>query len=212
MKGDWPSVFTAWAHLQEVCQKLNCEIAVFEHGDATADLRRLDPIKAIHLAEELDVPDVLPVAFYELSRIFDMLDHKTQLYRSWFAQKLSQLSSRNLAKVMFGRISLRGRIREAVDSCPAREECPSVSICQHGLSRWWEVLKSESFYDTDPFLSLRKSVDKCGDIAEREVCRLCRLHTAEYLRTTRDQIWLKLPEIFDLTAVVSPDWGSPAAK
>ncbi|KAG0707705.1 hypothetical protein DFH29DRAFT_895021 [Suillus ampliporus] len=76
IRADWPSTLQEWDKLIEHHDALSASIISVEHDAASqfVDNRMLEPVSAIRLAREGNIPEILPAAFYMLSTISPFMD------------------------------------------------------------------------------------------------------------------------------------------
>lgn len=74
-RADWPSTLPEWDKLMEQYDSLSMSTAP-QHDAASQfiDNRMLEPVSAICLARDANVPEILPAAFYMLSTISPFMD------------------------------------------------------------------------------------------------------------------------------------------
>ncbi|KAI0058777.1 hypothetical protein BV25DRAFT_1829773 [Artomyces pyxidatus] len=78
LKASFPAVSEDWHHLQTV-------ILAADIPESPGEDYLLESMQFIRLAEACNVPDVLPVAFYELSCLFDDMDPEANFYHESFS-------------------------------------------------------------------------------------------------------------------------------
>ncbi|KAI0055887.1 hypothetical protein BV25DRAFT_1842665 [Artomyces pyxidatus] len=176
-----------------------------------------DPARTIRLAVDHDIPEVLPVAFYDLARLFEHYD-STGTARS---ADLGLLTADDLRRLARGRGALRREFASMIEnpfrcSVPPNcarevevadlEEDPWAWACKAGLLRWWKSAFVDRFFDAsaDPVAWLAQAI-KDSDMLFVEVCPECGVYMKDLICRRREQLWLDLPTFFDVT--VSPEWG-----
>ncbi|KAI0054900.1 hypothetical protein BV25DRAFT_353190 [Artomyces pyxidatus] len=207
LKLDWPAVFEDWERLQAKLVKS----APSDNHIKKLKKRAIQSVQVILLAGACNVRDVLPVAFYELSRYFDDLSSKADFYRqsSSTRKSLAQLTSDDLLKLTIGRAQLRAHVADTINFGNITvSNCRDPDICGPSWETWWRGRLNECFYYVDILTWMNEVIEEYDDtVAGRDVCSPCRRQIKQFLITTRNGAWCRLPRFFGLKDAVSPNWG-----
>ena len=160
-----------------------------------------------------NVLDILPVVFYDLMRVHEVISPNPR--EGFRRADLSVLTADDLRRLTQGRGALRGRFLDLVanlsDLLPLEAgKCHILvpgrpSPCHAGLKKWWDVQRGglSGLSTADPIGWLREKVSLCDDVPHDEVCGAC-IHVAkDYLQAVREELWVALPDFFGLVSLLS---------
>jgi len=162
---------------------------------------------------EHDVLDILPVVFYDLVRVHEVIAPNP--HERFRRADLSVLTSEDLRRLTQGRGALRGKFLDRITNLLVvlpHDDCKRIPVpgkpspCHAGLKKWWDAqLGAVSGPSVaDPIGWLREKVDVCDDIPHDEVCAGCTRIVKRYLQTVREDLWTSLPEFFGLVSTSCP--------
>ncbi|KAF9808925.1 hypothetical protein IEO21_07690 [Rhodonia placenta] len=215
----WPTSLSQW----EKREKNVTDI----HGLYSPRLGLPHPTLIIELAREVNAPDLLPSAFYDLSRYPPSqiaLGHISEI-----DSRNLNLASEDLLRVLRGKEQsarflstfivneLEGR--EPSDGCLRRQD-PHSSI-QRACQVAFETINFELIRDvnsmvcnrnSDPLFAIadsllmqtREDVPGAQNRAVYRACEVCRLEYGSVVDTSREDFWRRIPEWFELELWVSP--------
>ncbi|KAI0055897.1 hypothetical protein BV25DRAFT_1903503 [Artomyces pyxidatus] len=152
--------------------------------------------EVIHLAVACDVPDLLPVAYYDASNVLDtisLLDAVNSLAQVRIAE-VSVLTSAEMSKLMLGKAMIRGQMGVVLTRLNAIDD----SVCERACP-------AKGFLRT--FIGFLRAADHCDEMDDSVVCKSCKECIMDVLTKWRKEFWLQLPAFFGLEDVVSPTWG-----
>ncbi|KDQ58242.1 hypothetical protein JAAARDRAFT_57970 [Jaapia argillacea MUCL 33604] len=209
LEADWPQTLADWDRLEKEVRFVHYE----EHGKDSAgqvdglylDDRFPEPASAIRLAQECDVPNILPAAFYHLSRID--LDADWDRYRSegdkirkeeyhralgygCQTARWGLLKPEDLMKLCRVRDQVREQAYLSHTGAWDRLEC-CVEECWQARTKYaWEA-KEEMFLSKDPLMDLRKY---CREevLVKLKLCRGCSQAVKDILTHRRSKVWERL--------------------
>ncbi|KAF8590732.1 hypothetical protein K439DRAFT_1381509 [Ramaria rubella] len=204
---DWPSDLASWdkneAEIAEMSQPL----------DYPMDLYLPEPCEVILLAYECSVPELLPAAFYHLSRIPSFMDFTDDqdFSSDEFRLNISKggrtaayflLSSRDLLRLMKGRDAISNffffRCRDVNNSEALRAQCTQQDprkreACWESLMTYLHLDAHTTYWTClDPLTRLRR----CA--ASEVSCSICKYRFHAHLQGIREELWDTLPKFFRL--------------
>ncbi|KZT25476.1 hypothetical protein NEOLEDRAFT_1065077 [Neolentinus lepideus HHB14362 ss-1] len=218
MEGDWPTTLNAWDDLElEISQRWQTSQIRLRMAYCVDDILP-EPVSAINLAHECNVPTILPAAFYHLSRlplvfvrgtyitinyeeagdaIFHDIAADGYLERGGRTASWQDLSSADHFRLMMGKESIRGEVRRLLDElldASSSSICPS---CPKDLISSF-VDKTQRSMDRkttrfDPLSMLCETVDKN---MSPSACPQCRWRASDMMERLRETLWAKLPFCF----------------
>ncbi|KAI0318072.1 hypothetical protein OF83DRAFT_1171428 [Amylostereum chailletii] len=166
-----------------------------------------DAAQAIRLAVDLDIPSILPVAFYDLACTF--MDYSRDPDAPDKASMLDRLSPMELRSLVLGTAALRNEVRTAElffrqlqGFCSGDDRA-----CMEVIITWCQTTLS-SMYRSSNLLEWLQLQEKHKDLMQlRGLCGLCSSRAKERLSEKVVDIWQRLPLLFGLTDVVGENWG-----
>jgi hypothetical protein len=162
---------------------------------------------------EHNVLDILPVVFYDLVRVHEVIAPNP--HERFRRADLSVLTAEDLRRLTQGRGAMRGKFLDGItnllDLLP-HDDCKRVPVpgkpspCHAGLKKWWDAqLGAVSGPSVaDPIGWLREKVIQCDDIPHDEVCGGCTRVVKKYLQAVREDLWTSLPDFFGLVSTSVP--------
>lgn len=155
--------------------------------------------------------DILPVVFYDLARVHEVI--ASNPHEGFRRADLSVLAADDLRRLAQGRGALRGKFLDGITNLFAHQcdDCKRIpapgkpSPCRAGLKKWWDTqLGAVSGPSVaDPIGWLREKVSLCDDIPHDEVCSGCTRVVKKYLEAVREELWTSLPDFFGLVSYES---------
>lgn len=214
-EADWPESLWQWDRLEAEIRAM-VDTWHEEHRCAT-NLKYLDdhlpePASAIRLARECDIPNILPAAFYHLSRLSIHNDrmaarvaqHKEKadlfglegLLDGQRTADWNILSSVDYICLLKGRARLSTFSRELFGAVSTSSRQHSGSVDQCCLPQQLDLIRNACNRSPDILETLRRYLER-GHAMEEGVCSICCAYVRKELRGFRRAIWKKLPEFFD---------------
>jgi len=207
-KADWPQTITGWDILES-------EKAIRHQSrmDYALDLDFIDielpePGAAIRLARDLDIREVLPAAFYHLSRLKithdrrledegsdheDIIWHRAEGGRT---ANWSFLSTEDLRCLLRGRENIERCLRAEYHTfsrpCERKDSDAKCNVGKISSS------KLESLYHSSDVLHDLKDFIPAKEYTEEEICGYCRQSVNLLAFSVRAEFWYKLCEFFSL--------------
>jgi hypothetical protein len=175
--------------------------------------RAYDLAMTLRLAMDCNVLDILPVTFYDLVRVHEVIAPNP--HEGFRRADLSVLTAEDLRRLTQGRGALRGKFLDGITNLLVvllHNDCKRIPVpgkpspCHAGLKNWWEAqLGAVSGPSVaDPIGWLREKVSLCDDIPHDEVCSGCTRVVKKYLQNVREDLWTSLPEFFGLVSTLRP--------
>lgn len=210
LESDWPQSFADWRRLEAEIEVMGSDgWAHVEDPDTMVHLhldRRLpEPASAIRLAQEFNIPSILPAAYYQLSRLtveYDTesveQDAEAFVMTHGIVQRTAQwslLEGRDFMRVLRGQVKLQ-QIHFILQPCPNA----FPQLCFMHLERdegafikhLWDIMEKASTSDIiKGYQSVLKELEQ-----KAPVCSICRQRADELLDC--QGIWDKLPSIFGI--------------
>ncbi|KAI0305740.1 hypothetical protein B0F90DRAFT_1100977 [Multifurca ochricompacta] len=213
LRDAWPQYLFDWDYLQKHTEDL--ERAYLRRECFDLSFAHPEPARTIRLAMDHNVLDILPIAFYDLVRVHEVIAPNP--HEGFRRADLSVLTADDLRRLTQGRGALRGKFLEGINNLLIvlpHDDCKWVPVpgksspCHAGLRKWWDAqLGAVSGPSVaDPIGWLREKVGICDDIPHDEVCSGCTRVVKKYLQTVREDLWTSLPEFFGLGLLPS-NWG-----
>ncbi|KAF9073087.1 hypothetical protein BDP27DRAFT_1381861 [Rhodocollybia butyracea] len=185
------------------------------------------PILIIELAIELDLRDILPSAFYDLSRygpskiMYGTLGIPSVLVSPSEDPRYVCLSNQLLVRSLQGReAGQQFLIDFLVEHVETRQPSPESHPCVQGFQEvYFDIFRCIGGVsvgrDADPLFTLAQGIDKLmrygsgghgeGERARSLMCGKCRVALVEDLKRGREAAWMSMPGWFGL---VEPEEGS----
>lgn len=226
IEADWPLCLDEWDRFNRT------GIAKLPAGETSLDCCRwdtllLEPIAAIHLARTLDIPSILPAAFYLLSRI--PVDHLWDGCCGAHCKELirpSRLRGRKIGArweladgsdfrtLVYGRRRLEKSMESARftfrmtlfqlaskhidDEDGLEDETDERNVCSRAADALICLFRLPETAETPlDILEIVKLVEGTARNSDR-ICLECRAEIAKFCKTRRETIWKNLPRYFDV--------------
>ncbi|KAI0316944.1 hypothetical protein OF83DRAFT_1283765 [Amylostereum chailletii] len=184
--------------------------------EMTHDEAWSDPMHIIRLATDCDVPDALPLAFYDAATLIELEgDNRREL-------ELSLLTSADLVALIRGRSQLRSRFlrfvaRSATDlnNEHRRNDICDLTSCEEVLEDLWTGFNPVTMADAerarDPlnFMKARAQKIYSSNSFKKSLCPLCQKWLRGVIHEFRQAMWASLPNAFGLDGRVSVEWDEP---
>jgi len=210
----WPQYLFDWDYLQKRTEDL--ERAYLRRECYDLSFAHPEPARTVRIAMDCNVLDILPVVFYDLVRVHEVIAPNP--HEGFRRADLSVLTAVDLRRLTQGRGALRGKFLDGItnllvvlphDNCQRIPVPGRPSPCRAGLKNWWDAqLGAVSGPSVaDPIGWLREKVYLCDDIPHDDVCSGCTRVVKGYLKNVREDLWTSLPEFFGLKGLLSPNWG-----
>ncbi|RDX52335.1 hypothetical protein OH76DRAFT_1345701 [Lentinus brumalis] len=220
----WPTTLKEWDRFDDEISAIRKDVPQnppTEHTISVCDLIP-EPVSAILFAQEFGCPEILPAAFYQLSRIkyTDNWDDqgKRRVYPTVPQARWSLLEKENLVRCMHGFQKLDDFFPDAFDSLSvdcresyidfdgrgaAGSSC--LPFIQRLFSLAWEQRRSVTIYSwqRDPLRMLRECIDfrKFPELSTERpkgLCERCNDSLQSVIEERRKELWEHLPEYFKL--------------
>jgi hypothetical protein len=203
----WPTALRAW--------------------DAREDVPRVQypsPIDVINLARELNVPSLLPAAFYDLSRFpFAQIFEPPDTHRLC---STSALSNADIQRLALGKEAAQNHIthliramgsihscvavhprRASFFSATARDVCVSPAACRKDFAELVDLATQHFLFDrergcTDPLYVAEELGQLKSGGAEFCECRPCAAQLELWAAREREKMWKLVPSWFRLDCTV----------
>ncbi|KAH7904822.1 hypothetical protein BJ138DRAFT_1119048 [Hygrophoropsis aurantiaca] len=208
LETDWPQTLAEW----DLAEAEFTSMDVLSSQDGNEGLRasyvHLDdwypePVSAIQIARECDVPSILPAAFYHLSRLSAVQDNLGQRQQHGPPQFLPRhrsaqwddLSAKDLLCLIKGRENIAQTDLGLIfsDDCGCGGQHPCIGLKNCGLV---EEINRERGRTSDALALLQSYADR-PDYGDR-ICAQCCAFMKGRLRKARRVLWVQLPELFQL--------------
>lgn len=205
LESDWPQTIHAWDALEGEVERSK------EHSNTLwyIDDRFPEPASAIRLARDYGIPSILPAAFYQLSRLKIANDHARRrkeantFYDYDYDERTARwdlLSGEDLLCVMRG----QEKLREVALHLPRRVMCPNpdwskkcnVKAMIHQLNKEYGIDTTTDFLEHFRHFGVQYREDRYD--SGRNICDPCDDTVESLLDDIREEIWMKLPEYFEL--------------
>ncbi|KAI0055896.1 hypothetical protein BV25DRAFT_1894861 [Artomyces pyxidatus] len=196
---EWPQQLDDWDRVQGVLNE-KIDSLYGEEEDVTPYYP--NPSRAIRLATDCDIPNVLPIAYYDLMRLLNDVDRALESQTRDF--DTSALTADELRKLITGQTLLQKTFRGSIKKFkpPHTPSCAKDHACQHAVSKWLD--RQQIRYrgqESDPLRWLETASRWCDD-SRITVCPECRMWMSDTLESIRRKLWLGLPEYFGLVSAV----------
>ncbi|KAH9935383.1 uncharacterized protein B0H18DRAFT_926865 [Fomitopsis serialis] len=213
----WPTTLALW----ELREKKVTNI----HGIYAPRTGLPHPLSIINLAREVNAPELLPSAFYDLSRYLPsqlVLNHMNGVDGTG-----AQISYEDLLKVLRGKEQatrffstfivdeLEGR--DPSDACIRKRNIVTQRACQVAFEAVnFELIRdvngmvcnrnSDPLFATAESLAMQTREDVPGEEnrAVYRACEVCRLEYSSVVDAVREDFWRRIPEWFELEV---GNWG-----
>jgi hypothetical protein len=215
VEADWPQSLWQWDRLEAEIHSM-VHTWPEEHGVYVPNVSHIDdllpePASAIRLARECVIPNILPAAFYHLSRLSIHDDRSSQhaarndeaadffCFDGRRTADWTILSSADYICLLKGRAMLAafsqalftvprlGNYEHSNDGCVFSEQAAFLVQIREACRRSPDVLEtSRRYLERESF----------GD----QMCSICVMYIQKELRNFRRSLWTKLPQFFGLTS------------
>ncbi|KAI0316049.1 hypothetical protein OF83DRAFT_1128934 [Amylostereum chailletii] len=193
---EWPTKVERWV-VREAELKRQAE--VLGAGEEISKVYP-DPAHTIHIASEFDIPNVLPIAFYDVARVFELYDPlAVPLPGSPIPRiaDLSELAASDLRRLALGRAAMRAHLLKAYAPLrfPPFRGCKGSGSCQPSIDALWGTRVMAMHVSPDPILWIGKTI---ANGALLDACSVCRGEFVKIWTEERGVLWQKLPAFFGL--------------
>ncbi|TFY54803.1 hypothetical protein EVG20_g9560 [Dentipellis fragilis] len=211
LEDDWPQSLFEWDSLEaEVSSKVEaCTLHDISATDVDDDYP--EPGSAIQLARQCNIPNILPAAFYHLSRIsidFDW-DHlrtaEGSAPEAWYtggsrSARWNCLSKEDFICLLQGRARLAEYVEDTLCLQSAYPKAHAGGDCSEAdWSTFWHQFRKECKQDLDILAVLRLYSELFNDVtAWKGLCISCRAKISSQATTARQEIWRQIPTFFKL--------------
>ncbi|KAH7908971.1 hypothetical protein BJ138DRAFT_1011784 [Hygrophoropsis aurantiaca] len=208
LQGDWPQTLAEWDLAEAEFSSMDALSSQDGNEALRASYMHLDdwypePVSAIRIARECDLPSILPAAFYHLSRLSAVNDNlgqrqqgPPQFVPGRRSARWDDLSAKDLLCLIKGRENIAQTDLNLTFSddcgCGGRDPCIGLKNC--GLV---EDINRERARTPDVLALLRSYAD-LPDYGER-ICAQCCAFMKSRLRKARRVLWVQLPDLFQLS-------------
>ncbi|KAA1475917.1 hypothetical protein DENSPDRAFT_764192, partial [Dentipellis sp. KUC8613] len=218
---DWPQTIRQWDKLEsEFKIRLEtsvCDIWYDEYGPHVDD-QFPEPVSAIRLARDFNIPEILGTAFYHLSRI--NIEHDWDASRgidkrgkpervSNYHQRTARwylMEKEDYESVLRGRYNLKTAAVKALSfsrvasrSEAAKAECPCSPECTaEKLYDFWREVHRDLVATRDVLGALRVHVEEILNTYDGHICVYCYMHASSHIYRCRMMLWENLDEYFEL--------------
>ncbi|KAI0048890.1 hypothetical protein FA95DRAFT_986434 [Auriscalpium vulgare] len=208
LRAQWPSTLQGWDELQ------SCPVD--ETHTCIGDTAYLppNPARAIRLAIDCDLPEIIPTAYYALSCLLRTFTSEGRVpnMRSLLAglateEVASVFRSQMLFQLIVQNVLLKGPIGPWVEQCNRPAE--NRAICTVALRKWSRNTLVQGQHIDDPIGWLRWLGAACNLNAldlRKDACVSCRRQTRVSILKERQELWKDLPSIFGLNQSVVSQW------
>ncbi|THH16552.1 hypothetical protein EW146_g4098 [Bondarzewia mesenterica] len=210
----WPSLYSEWKELMTRYDNLRL-YNVINDGNEKVNEVYPDPAKAIRLAMDLNVPDILPSAFYDLMCAYDedwdervitypvlTMDDFHRLFKGRVAlQKSNRVFVAKFIDTTLPELQTPRNACEALATETSHEQWP----CRPHLQDWWRDASKDSDFTADPIYWLSTAYSRKP--LPPTLCSKCIRLVKSTIDDEAHRMWTNLKKSFDLEEVVSPRWG-----
>ncbi|RPD60552.1 hypothetical protein L226DRAFT_559712 [Lentinus tigrinus ALCF2SS1-7] len=219
---DWPTTLQEW-------DQFDAELSVIRKNEAAFCELIPEPISAILFAQEFGCTQILPAAFYQLSRIiygyeWDNAEMRELMTLCPLARwSLLDKDPANLVRCLrgfqeldnfyldaFELLSAECRDMYMVDSedmseDQAEDRSPCVPFLDRLISLVWEKRRRDSLWNRDPLRFLQECInclqrpELSKEYFPKGLCKHCSDSLRSTIRDRRRDIWELLPQYFNLT-------------
>ncbi|KAI0055890.1 hypothetical protein BV25DRAFT_1719423 [Artomyces pyxidatus] len=209
----WPMLLSEWNAVQD--SYVVPETEALMAGETDLSHIHADPAHAIRLGTDLDVPAILPVAYYDLMSIYELQSPDAAEAGESRQAELSVLTNAELHRLLVGRGALRAWVRQRMIA-PLRTVLPHSACALDGACAKTLQAKLGEFrtglsggtYACDPVAWLKTASEVCMLGTRDEVaCVHCKSAARDCLMGLRYELWTKLPQLFRLDHLVPAGWG-----
>ncbi|KDQ62283.1 hypothetical protein JAAARDRAFT_189625 [Jaapia argillacea MUCL 33604] len=203
LEADWSPTLEGWDRNEKEIRRIIDAVP----ADRNADEYLTEPGSIIRLAEDLDIPSVLPAAYYHLSRIFHQ--DASKFHRT---AQIHFLTTEDFRRVIVGRKKLGDALAADFDSWikskrPLGRECNGDDVtkdeweCRLDVRRWWKdrlVELARKNNNLDPLEILTEMRDDLRLLRDSKFCISCSDWMAEQIKAARISMWNKLQNFFQI--------------
>ncbi|KAI0048860.1 hypothetical protein FA95DRAFT_1604825 [Auriscalpium vulgare] len=162
---------------------------------------------AIGLAVECNIPDVLPLAYYNLAC------HLAATNTDYLAKIVSNMAPDDVRKVLVGLLTFKEHLAPFNGMTNSHNDCSNLSQgqsqCTHTIKRCYAAMLEKGWHITEPLGWYRWVLSRVNAL---KLCAGCKIATTQWITNEREKLWRALPEVFGLKGIASPGWGAPAAS
>ncbi|KZT18549.1 hypothetical protein NEOLEDRAFT_1246397 [Neolentinus lepideus HHB14362 ss-1] len=177
-----------------------------------------EPASAIQLAKECGLPEILPAAFYHLSRLSvkwgphgcetNKQSQTLGLHEGLRTARWKMLTAEDYYKLLIGRTNMQSavikrieswrqnfHVEEPTDDTDEEEMAACSGSDKHAFLMSLKKVLRES---NDMLFDLQHHVDNYGLLPQKQMCTRCYLSLTNEFIPLRKYIWDHIPEWFDL--------------
>lgn len=220
VKHPWPLTLYGWELLEDHIEAIfQHHFRRADHGDYV-DRHVVEPCSAIRLGRTVDLPEILPAAFYHLCRLNPVNDGDLPDY-SWSDHHMdggrtanrSLLTAEDANALVMGQAKIKEWVADYT-MAPAQEpRCPlgDEPGCTN-LMKYWQKAVAPRLQEmlTRPEVDVLRTLNGLvGDIQHVALtkkfglCKECASRARRLITGSRARFWLELPGFFDLAV---PGW------
>lgn len=213
----WPMDLKEWEELDDRIQ-LGLSLNKTENPKTLSDKFIPEPVAAIQLAQQHRVLQILPAAYYHLSRISidddwdarhgaHAVEARTATTANPFSARWRLLSASELRTILRGRERLAHLAKTkapavftpslggALHKGPRGDDV--LAACAKGCEAAWNSFLADFVFTNGDIL--RALQQNCGSrvLLQAELCTGCMMFVAENGQNLRRAVWEELPRIFD---------------
>ncbi|KZV87259.1 hypothetical protein EXIGLDRAFT_840118 [Exidia glandulosa HHB12029] len=214
LEREWPSNLAMWDKQERAVQEKIRDEVIEEYCAGP------DALRAIDIAREYDLPQILTAAFYHLNRVLTFPSSQPDSDPSCtkiltpqsvvhFPSSLHiELSTPDLLRLLRARSFFQSSISIwALQFQPQCSPRGSYPLCALMMSEWWQTKYRDRLVcgmhveSLDPLAVLREAVESLEDEESEEtegMCGGCRERLRSVLVERREMIWDSLPKWFDV--------------
>ncbi|KAH7924482.1 hypothetical protein BV22DRAFT_505902 [Leucogyrophana mollusca] len=210
-RADWPADLKEWDDLEEeVAFRLDQVNSDFSGLREAWDVDNSfpEPASAIQLAHDFDIPEVLPAAYYHLSRL--KLTQDRDGWRTQKGQPFSEMTSEEIfIRLRAGERTARWSLvtlqdlrrvilwRESLqDQIPRLEERYRGVVCGNACDAQLRLVLRKIPTGTSDLLAELKEAFSDAKLARREFCASCTADIGERNEIVRENIWSEMKAFF----------------
>ncbi|TFK45884.1 hypothetical protein OE88DRAFT_1068578 [Heliocybe sulcata] len=219
VKKAWPSSLQCWDRMEAEIKAMNRQW--HQQHDCARDYSCRDPldahlpgpVAAISLARDCDIPEILPAAFYHLSRLSmelgpDGSEHDERIQRAYFfhgerTAKWKSLAGEDYYRLFVGRKKLREAVAKEIEAWPKdyhenriAEEDLFEDCSEAGIHEFVSRIKGSIRTNQDTLSVLLQFIEEADTTTL--FCCDCAWGFIEDINELRARVWEHLPEYFDL--------------
>ncbi|KAI0035505.1 hypothetical protein K488DRAFT_68312 [Vararia minispora EC-137] len=233
LQAAWPSSLAVWDK-QQGARRYAVNQAVVTSGSHFASPEYIcmlqaavpryypNPVVALRLAHDCDVPTILPVVYYALAVAHGMRVPEDLLSAARKrSADLSGLSSTEFTRLLDGLTRIQYKFMtdfrrigfNEIHGDLVKSTCISPVQCSKSVKAWWKsqfdrsleysvrIAQDILYYTSRAEEDYKEWVDEDETIRGENVCSHCLRRPAPLLAQFRQEFWESLPEMFDLSVL-----------